>query len=831
MPGRNVTISILGPLEVNGPEGRVELSSRKLAGLIGYLACAPTMSVPRETLMTLLWGSHFDEQARQNLRQAIARLRRLLGTDVIRTDRDFVALDASTVSCDATEFTRLLATSNPADRAAAVALYRGGLLCDVVIKEEAWLEWVEVERKRVDELATDTMITVGRETLAAGRQQGALGLVQRALAINDLREDAHRLMMEVLAASGRTADALAYYDALAQRLQRELGARPDETTSAVAARLRMRKPLAALRPAVEAPSSREATSSMTPANDQTSNRTGTQVGSVELAILPRQATPQQALQLSDLIARNSLHVVEVGGEGQRMWHARAASPADAAQLAFDLQAACRGWAASGGGPTVSIGAHALPPGDLTAPHLHLDLARLAAPGQMLASQELREVVTDGLEATVHDVGFMSRSGAAPPVRTFRLEPPIIVEASRASGIWRQRPSIAVLPFEGVGFDPESATFSELLADEITGVLSHSAHLDVISQLSTRVLSAQRYSLERIWNHLQADYLIASKPRAIRGSGERLFELIDARTGVIRWSGMRRLAGTTPDEACEVADWIGAEAIAAILKGECEKAAAPLQSLESYTLLFGAITLMDRWTLPSFNRSRELLAELYARAPTHPLTNAWLAAWHIRSISQGWTRDPLADGEAAIAFAARSLDADPNCSIALAMDGWAHVYARKRLDIAADRLAEAIQVNPNDSLAWLLKGVTDAFRAEGASAGQAGERAIRLSPLDPRRSYYDSMAATAALGDGDWERAITLAKRSLRTNRLHPSTLRALATAQWNAGALDDARMTVEDIMQLDPTFTVSEYERRHPAVGTAFGTLVTGSLLAAGAPR
>ena len=33
--------------------------------------------------MTLMWGSHFDAQARQNLRQALFRLRRVLGEDAL----------------------------------------------------------------------------------------------------------------------------------------------------------------------------------------------------------------------------------------------------------------------------------------------------------------------------------------------------------------------------------------------------------------------------------------------------------------------------------------------------------------------------------------------------------------------------------------------------------------------------------------------------------------------------------------------------------------------------------------------------------------------------
>jgi tetratricopeptide (TPR) repeat protein len=132
-----------------------------------------------------------------------------------------------------------------------------------------------------------------------------------------------------------------------------------------------------------------------------------------------------------------------------------------------------------------------------------------------------------------------------------------------------------------------------------------------------------------------------------------------------------------------------------------------------------------------------------------------------------------------------------------MDGWANVYASKRLDTAAERLDLAVEINPNDSLAWLLKGVVHAFMDQGGTAATAAERALCLSPLDPRRSYYLSMAATAELAAGNYGRVIDHAKSSLRTNCLHASTLRSLAVAQWLSGDGGEARHTVAKLVNLE----------------------------------
>jgi hypothetical protein len=52
-------LSLLARFELTGPDGPVDLPSKKLAGLLAYLACTAPVPQPREKLATLLWGSHF----------------------------------------------------------------------------------------------------------------------------------------------------------------------------------------------------------------------------------------------------------------------------------------------------------------------------------------------------------------------------------------------------------------------------------------------------------------------------------------------------------------------------------------------------------------------------------------------------------------------------------------------------------------------------------------------------------------------------------------------------------------------------------------------------
>ena len=85
-------LAILGRFELSRTDGAVELPNKKLAALLAYLACTAPEPQSREKLAALLWGSHFDTQARQNLRQALFRLRRMLGEDALISDGEEISL-------------------------------------------------------------------------------------------------------------------------------------------------------------------------------------------------------------------------------------------------------------------------------------------------------------------------------------------------------------------------------------------------------------------------------------------------------------------------------------------------------------------------------------------------------------------------------------------------------------------------------------------------------------------------------------------------------------------------------------------------------------------
>ena len=223
-------LALLGDFELSGRNGAIDLTSKKLVGLVAFLACTTPPPQAREKLMGLLWGSHSESNARQSLRQALTRLRRVLGPNVLVSRGESLSLDPNVIESDVVRFERLVLNGSRDALAKAVELYRGKFLADIAISEEAWTEWLDFQRERLGGMALEAMIKLGECELRSGDGESALRAAQRATNVDDLREDAHRLVIRALAGSGRRVEALKHYDRLSALLWRELNVRPDLLT-------------------------------------------------------------------------------------------------------------------------------------------------------------------------------------------------------------------------------------------------------------------------------------------------------------------------------------------------------------------------------------------------------------------------------------------------------------------------------------------------------------------------------------------------------------------------------------------------------------------------
>jgi TolB-like protein/DNA-binding SARP family transcriptional activator len=229
-----LSLKLFGQSEIRDSSGAVlSLPTRKTRALLGYLAINAERPQPREQLMALLWSDRGEKQARQSLNHALRAIRKLgekEGVVLIDSDGERVTLRGDALESDAGRLRELL-NDQPGK---AAALYTGPFLDGLSVPDPAYEEWLLATRSEFHTLACDAL------EAAAGSNDTttATDCLRRLLALDPLREEAHRQLMRLLHQSGDRAGALRQYQACADVLNREFQVDPDATTRALFRKIR-----------------------------------------------------------------------------------------------------------------------------------------------------------------------------------------------------------------------------------------------------------------------------------------------------------------------------------------------------------------------------------------------------------------------------------------------------------------------------------------------------------------------------------------------------------------------------------------------------------------
>ncbi|RTL65633.1 MAG: hypothetical protein EKK41_19815 [Hyphomicrobiales bacterium] len=808
-----LTARLLGETVFLVDQQHVHIPNRKSRALLAYLFLSDSGADTREQILGLFWSEAEPERARASLRQAIYEVKTTL------EDAGFAGFESDNLTI------RLRATERRSDLGDVLdGLHSGAvhpgllqreritddLLRDIDGVDPVFGSWTAARRETIRQrivLGLEKLVTAEPASGTSQAKEAATAL----LALDPSHELAARALMRMLVEEGNVGGALDVYKRLWNHLDAEFDIEPSEETRALAAEIKL--------------ADGAASSPRQPAMPHDAVRV-TRIGQPVLAIRLRNAREETKARVWRFVTESTPQCARVPTSEKDMLVVEAQTPVDGGRLGLSLLAPD----ANLGGIVDAVGLHVVGSDQSDGPDTAVALARLARRGQVVASEAAREWLVEGIDAAIQDLGYLAASGTHGP-RAFELKPVAVRALDAGHALMKMHPTLAVVPILPEGFDTSRHVVPLLVAEEIAAELSRSQVIDVISALSSRRLAGRDLLPDDMGQRLGADYIVLADIRTEGAGGRLRVELVDAQTNVMKWQQHADIPALTTEDIKATAERIAHECLAVLVNAQIAHAAAvPLATLDSYRLLFSAMALMDRWTRASFHRAHEHLFTLRQRAPLHHWPNAWLSFWHIRSISQGWSADPKADGSAALDYASIALDSNARCSLAIAMEGWANVYASRRLDVANDRLSLAVEVNNNDSLAWLYKGVTSAFIYKPDEGAEAVERALKLSPIDPRRSYYEALAAGVLCSTDKLERAIELATNSLKSNRLHASAWRALVTAQWYAGKEQEARESGRSLLALEPGFTVERYRRQHPAGDSKYGQRIARALQAAGVP-
>ena len=225
-------LRLLGRFEARlGSGPPLVFATRKSQALLACLALRMGHSQPRDSLIALLWGDADPPRARQNLRQALTEVRRLLrGNPGLVSDRETVALRGNGVESDVMAFDRLLSERTPDALEQALNLYRGELLEGFSLDEEAYEDWLGTARERMRMRAVQGLAELLVQQVNTEQDEKAISTATRLVDLEPYHEPAHRALMRLHQRQGRRGLALRQYQLCVRVLQQELGTEPEEET-------------------------------------------------------------------------------------------------------------------------------------------------------------------------------------------------------------------------------------------------------------------------------------------------------------------------------------------------------------------------------------------------------------------------------------------------------------------------------------------------------------------------------------------------------------------------------------------------------------------------
>lgn len=224
--------AILGPVDVSLDGRSVALGGLKQRALLAILLLHRNQAVSRDRLIDALWGSRPPPSAEQSLDAYLYRLRKVLGRDRLRRQTAGYTLRVEPGELDVDRFETLVASAARAtgagdaaqaanDLRAALAIWRGPALADVLFEPFAGADARQLEERRLD--ALEERIDAD---LKLGRGLELVPELERLVADNPFRERLLTALMLSLYQAARQADALAAFQAARHRLADELGLNP-----------------------------------------------------------------------------------------------------------------------------------------------------------------------------------------------------------------------------------------------------------------------------------------------------------------------------------------------------------------------------------------------------------------------------------------------------------------------------------------------------------------------------------------------------------------------------------------------------------------------------
>jgi len=391
------------------------------------------------------------------------------------------------------------------------------------------------------------------------------------------------------------------------------------------------------------------------------------------------------------------------------------------------------------------------------------LEGLADPGGICISGSVYDQVRDRIDTPFEDMGDQAVKNIDRPVRVWRwgvgAPPKIYCPATTEATLpLPDKPSIAVLPFDNMSSLSDQDFLADGISEDIITALSKLRSLFVIARNSSFAFRGQQLDVREIGKRLGVRYVVEG---SVRRSGNRAritAQLIDAVEDKHIWAerydrDLKDIFSVQDEVTLAIVQAVGLRLNLSEQQRALRKPPENLDAWENYQ--------RGMWHLLTYSpeeceTAHSFLSQAIRLDPGFAVAHACLGYAHCLRVLHDISAEPARDIEIAVKEGGEAIRLDDREAFGYLTIGRARVF-QQRYDEAVSAIDRAISINPNLSLAHMIRGHALWHAGRPEEAVHSIDVAVRCSPHDPLIWVYLASKAIALVMLGRFDEAIAVSR--------------------------------------------------------------------------
>ena len=376
-------------------------------------------------------------------------------------------------------------------------------------------------------------------------------------------------------------------------------------------------------------------------------------------------------------------------------------------------------------------------------------------------------------------------------------------------------SIAVLPFQNMTGDPQQEYLSDGMAEQLITGLSQTPDIYVTARTSSFAYKGKSMTAQQIAGELGVRYLFEGSVQRDADQVRINVQLIDGRNGNHIWA---QRYDRKFEDIFALQDQITMEVMAAVNVKFGGFTAGSLKysrpsNLKAYEYYLKGIYHIQRRNQQDVLTAGKMFEEAINFDPNFGAAYRGLGFVHTDKVWFRMTNSPEKSLEQAEEAAQKCIALTPDQPPPYPLLSQISLL-KKDLGNAILYGEKAIELSPNEAGCYLSMGLALRYAGRFEEAIMNLETALRLAPLRPL-NFVNNLAASH-LGNKQYDKAILLWAEALERNPDYLFAYQGLTAAYELSGNHEKARWAAENVMRVNPKFSIAIEEQMSPLRDEAF---------------